>query len=57
VTWNEFFEKLTTFAPKARVLRVSRHLATGAAAVGGAFLGRVGPTMMSADTASGWNLS
>ena len=57
VTWNEFFETLTTFAPNVRVLRVSRHLATSAAAVGGAFLGRVGPTMVSADTVRGWNLS
>ena len=57
VTWNEFFATLTTFAPNVRVLRVSRHLATSAAAVGGAFLSRYGPTMVSADTVRGWNLS
>ena len=57
VTWNEFFETLTTFAPNVRVLRVSRHLAMGAAAVGGALLSRFGPTMVSADTVRGWNLS
>ena len=43
VTWNEFSATLTTFAPDVRVLRVSRHLATSAAAVGGALLGRFGP--------------
>lgn len=57
VTWNDFFSTLTTFAPNVRVLRVSRRLATSAAAVGGAFLGRYGPTMVSADTVRGWNLS
>lgn len=57
VTWNDFFATFTTFAPNVRVLRVSRHLATSAAAVGGALLGRFGPTMVSADTVRGWNLS
>jgi nucleoside-diphosphate-sugar epimerase len=57
VTWNDFFGILRTFAPEVRVLRVPRHLAMGAAAVGGALLGRLGPTMVSADTVRGWNLS
>ena len=57
VTWNDFFGVLTTFAPNVRVLRVPRHLALGAAAAGGALLGRFGPTMVSADTVRGWNLS
>ncbi len=57
VTWNDFFEILTTFAPETRVVRVPRRLATGGAAVAGAVLGRRGPTMVSADTIRGWNLS
>ena len=57
VTWNEFFATLATFSPGVRVLRVPRHLAMGAAAVGGALLSRLGPTMVSADTVRGWNLS
>ncbi len=57
VTWNDFFEVLGAFAPDVRVMRVSRHLATGAAAVGGSLLSRLGPTMVSADTVRGWNLS
>ena len=54
VTWNDFFEILTTFAPETRVVRVPRRLATG---VAGTVLGRRGPTMVSADTIRGWNLS
>lgn len=57
VTWNEFFATLTTFAPDVGVLGVSRRLATSAAAVGGALLGRFGPTMVLADTVKAWNLS
>lgn len=57
VTWNDFFEILTTFAPNTRVVRVPRRLATGGAGVAGAVLGRRGPTMVSADTIRGWNLS
>ena len=57
VTWNDFFEILTTFAPETRVVRVPRRLATGGAAVAGMVLGRRGPTMVSADTIRGWNLS
>ncbi len=57
VTWNDFFATLTAFAPNVRVVRISRHLATGAAALGGALLGRFGPTMVSADTVRGWTLS
>lgn len=57
VTWNDFFGILTTFAPDVRVLRVPQRLALGGAAVGGALLGRFGPTMVSADTVRGWNLS
>lgn len=57
VTWNDFFKVLGAFAPDVRVLRVSRPLATGVAAVGGSLLSRLGPTMVSADTVRGWNLS
>ena len=57
VTWNDFFSVLTTFAPNVRVLRVPQHLAQTAAALGGALLGRFGPTMVSGDTVRGWNLS
>ena len=57
VTWNDFFEILTTFAPETRVLRVPRRLATGGATVAGMVLGRRGPTMVSGDTIRGWNLS
>jgi nucleoside-diphosphate-sugar epimerase len=55
-TWNTFFEVLSSYAPRVRVVRVPQHLATGAAAVGGVPLGRLGPTMVSADTVRGWNL-
>jgi len=57
VTWNDFVEILTTFAPETRVVRVPRRLATGGAAVAEMVLGRRGPTMVSADTIRGWNLS
>lgn len=57
VTWNDFFDVLGIFAPDVRVLRVPQPLATGTAALGGALLGRLGPTMVSADTVRGWNLS
>ena len=55
-TWNRFFDVLSSYAPRVRVVRVPEHLATGAAAVAGAPLGRLGPTMVSADTVRGWNL-
>lgn len=57
VTWNDFFEILTTFAPRTRVLRIPRRVAMGGAAVAGTLLGRLGPTIVSADTVRGWNLS
>ena len=57
VTWNDFVEILTTFAPETRGVRVPRRLATGGAAVAEMVLGRRGPTMVSADTIRGWNLS
>ncbi len=57
VTWNDFFTVLGAFAPDVRVVRVPRQLARGAAAVGGSLLSRLGPTMVSADTVRGWNLS
>jgi nucleoside-diphosphate-sugar epimerase len=57
VTWNDFFEILTTFAPATRIVRLPRGLATAGAAVGGSLMGRLGPTMVSADTIRGWNLS
>ncbi len=56
VTWNEFFDVLSSYAPRVHVLRVPASLATAAAAVGGALLGRVGPTLVSVDTVRGWNL-
>jgi len=56
VTWNEFFDVLTSYAPRVRVLRVPTSLATAAAAVGGAVLSRIGPTLVSVDTVRGWNL-
>jgi dihydroflavonol-4-reductase len=55
-TWNDFFAVLRSFAPRVRVLRVPASLATAAAAVGGALLGRLGPTLVSVDTVRGWNL-
>ena len=57
VTWNDFFAILTTFAPDTRVLRVPPRLAAAGAAVAGTLLSRRGPTMVSADTIKGWNLS
>jgi nucleoside-diphosphate-sugar epimerase len=56
VTWNGFFEILTTFAPGTRIVRIPAHLATAGAAIAGPLLGRLGPTMVSADTIRGWNL-
>lgn len=56
VTWNEFFEVLTAYAPRIRVVRVPAPLAIGVAAVAGPVLARVGPTLVSADTVRGWNL-
>jgi hypothetical protein len=56
VTWNEFFDILTSYAPRVRVLRVPVSLAAGAATVGGSVFGRLGPTLVSADTVRGWNL-
>ncbi len=56
VTWNEFFDVLCAHAPRTRVVRVPARLATGAAVVAGPLLGRLGPTLVSADTVRGWNL-
>ncbi len=56
ITWNEFFDVLASYAPRVRVVRVPTSIATGAAAVGGALLGRLGPTLVSVDTVRGWNL-
>ncbi|CAN5605110.1 N/A [soil metagenome] len=56
VTWSEFFEVLAAYAPRTRVLRVPARPATVAARVGGSLLGRLGPTMVSADTIRGWGL-
>lgn len=56
VTWNDFFEVLTAFAPGIRVVRLPRRLAAAGAAATGALLGRLGPTIVSADTVRGWNL-
>jgi uncharacterized protein YbjT (DUF2867 family) len=56
VTWNAFFDVLTTFAPGVRLVRVPSTLATGVAAVVGPLLGRLGPTLLSVDTVRGWNL-
>ncbi len=57
VTWNEFFDVLTAYAPRVRVQRVPAPLATGAAYLAGPLLGRLGPTLVSPDTVRGWNLS
>jgi nucleoside-diphosphate-sugar epimerase len=57
VTWNDFFDVLTTFAPRTRVVRVPASIAATGAALAGAALGRLGPTMLSVDTVRGWNLS
>ena len=57
VTWNEFFDVLTTYAPRVRVQRVPAALAAGAADLAGPILGRLGPTLVSPDTVRGWNLS
>ncbi len=56
-TWNEFFEVLTTHAPRIRIVRVPSRLAAGAAAVADPLLRRVGPTLVTAQTVRGWNLS
>jgi nucleoside-diphosphate-sugar epimerase len=56
VTWQEFFEVLTTYAPRTRVVHVPARVGELAATVGGPLLGRLGPTMVSADTVRGWNL-
>lgn len=55
-TWNEFFDVLTAYAPRVRVLRAPERLATAGARVAGSVLGRFGPTLISADTVRGWNL-
>ena len=55
--WNDFFEILTTFTPDTHALRVPRRLAADGAAVAGTVLVRRGPTVVSADTIKGWNLS
>jgi len=57
ITWNDFFRTLVTFAPATSVIRVPRRVAMGGAAVAGPILGHFGPTMVSADTVRGWNLS
>ena len=55
--WNDYFEILTTFTPDTHALRVPRRLAADGAAVAGTVLVRRGPTVVSADTIKGWNLS
>ena len=55
-TWNEFFEVLTTYAPRVRVVHVPAPAAIAATAVAGRLLGRTGPTLVGADTIRGWNL-
>lgn len=55
-TWNEFFEVLGEYAPRVRVARLPRRLATLGAGALGAVLSRVGPTMVARDTIRGWNL-
>lgn len=57
VTWNEFFDVLTAYARRVRIIRVPEKVAIAGAAVAGPFLGSVGPTLVSADTVRGWNLS
>ncbi len=57
VTWNEFFDVLTAYAPRIRVQRLPASLAIGAAYLAGPVLGRLGPTLVSPDTVRGWNLS
>ena len=57
VTWNEFFDILTAYAPRIRVQRIPAPLATGAAYLAGPLLGRLGPTLVTPDTVRGWNLS
>lgn len=56
VTWNEFFDVLTTFAPRTRVVHVPARLATAAAATANPLFRRVGPTLVSSQTIRGWNL-
>lgn len=56
VTWNDFFAILQTYAPNIRVVRVPARAAAGAAAVTGAVLRRLGPTLVTAETVHGWNL-
>jgi nucleoside-diphosphate-sugar epimerase len=55
VTWQEFFEVLTTYAPRTRVVHLPAGASALAARAGGSLLGRLGPTMVSPDTVRGWN--
>jgi len=57
VTWNEFFDVLTAYARRVRVIRVPAGLALAGASIAGPVLGSLGPTLVSADTVRGWNLS
>ncbi len=57
VSWNDFFDILRAYAPRIMVRRAPAALAVTAAAVAGPILGRLGPTLVSADTVRGWNLS
>lgn len=54
-TWNEFFEILRNYAPRVRVLRLPRALSELGARIVDRPLGRLGPTMVSADTIRSWN--
>ncbi|MGF1598060.1 MAG: NAD-dependent epimerase/dehydratase family protein [Acidimicrobiales bacterium] len=56
VTWNEFFDVLTTYAPRIRVVHVPARLAAGAAASASPLLRRLGPTLVTGQTVRGWNL-
>lgn len=56
VTWNDFFDVLRLHAPATRVINIPERPATWAAALAGPVLGRLGPTLVSADTVRGWNL-
>lgn len=55
-TWNDFFDILGEYAPRVRVVRMPRRLATLGAGALGSVLSRIGPTMVARDTIRGWNL-
>jgi nucleoside-diphosphate-sugar epimerase len=56
VTWDDFFDVLRTYAPRTRVVRVPPTLARAGSRLAGPLVGRVGPTVVSADMVRGWNL-